>query len=261
MHMLQVSSGSFDNALDSANRLLLDMMRASAWLDVPLKTVTLERGHLLNDEGQAPAYVVFPEGALLADLAYMDDGRTIEVGAVGRDGAANLLCSLAAEAASHRTVVKIGGLAKVARAASVRAAVLADPALQKLVMSWLHKRALEAEQAIACSLMHDATQRLARALLLTRNRTGSDQLPLTQDDFATTLGVQRTTLNASALQLKADGAIRYSRGMLRVVDADKLAARSCECHARIDLRQGVSATAHAAPVSRADGRLRVVSPT
>ncbi|HST92497.1 MAG TPA: helix-turn-helix domain-containing protein [Brevundimonas sp.] len=259
--MLQVSSGSFDDALHSANRLLLEMMRASTWLDVPVKTVTLERGRLVNDEGQVPAFVIFPEGALLADLAYMNDGRMIEVGGVGRDGAANLLCALALEPAAHRTVVKIGGPAKVVKAASVRATVQADPSLQKLIMSWLQRRALEAEQAIACSLMHDATQRLARALLLTQDRTGSSQLPLTQDDFATTLGVQRTTLNASALQLKADGAIRYSRGMLRVLDADKLAARACECHARIDLRQGGPTAADPQPVQRANAGLRVVSPT
>jgi hypothetical protein len=259
--MLQVSPGYFDDALNSANRLLLDMMQASSWLDVPVKTVTLERGQLLNDEGQVPASVVFPEGALLVDLAYMDDGRMVEVGAVGRNGAANLLCSLAVEAASHRTVVKIGGPAKVVKAASVRAAVQSDPALQKLIMSWLQRRALEAEQAVACSLMHDATQRLARALLLTRDRTGSDQLPLTQDDFATTLGVQRTTLNASALQLKADGAIRYSRGMLRVLDPERLAARACECHARVDQRRSLATEAEARPGARAVNGLRVVSPT
>jgi CRP-like cAMP-binding protein len=256
-----MSSTSVEPSLDSANRLWLDMMQAAVWLDVPVKTVVLQRGQVLTEEGQIAASVVFPEGALLADLAYMNDGRMIEVSAVGRDGAAHLLCALAMEPAPHRSVVKIGGAAKVVKASSVRAAVQSDPALAKRIMSWLQKRAVDSEQAIACSLMHDATQRLARALLLTRDRTGSDQLPLTQDDFATTLGVQRTTLNASALQLKADGAIRYSRGMLRVLDADSLAARACECHARVDLRQSGPTAPDGSSGPRADGALRVVSRT
>lgn len=255
--MLQVSSNSFEDVLCGANRLLLSMMQTSAWLDAPVKSVVLERGQVLNDEGQIPAFVVFPEGALLADLAYMDDGRMIEVAAVGRDGAANLLCCLATEPSNHRTVVKIGGAAKMVKAAAVRAAVQADPTLQKLVMSWLQKRAVEAEQAVACSLLHDSTQRLARSLLLTRDRTGSDQLPLTQDDFATTLGVQRTTLNASALLLKADGAIRYSRGVLRVLSPEKLAARACECHARVDLHQTPPASADIHSLPRPSGPRRV----
>lgn len=255
--MLQRSPGLTAEA-SSANLLLLSMMQSSSWLDVPLKSVALERGQVLNDEGQVPDYTVFPEGALLADLAYMDDGRMIEVAAVGRDGAANLLCGLVAEPATHRTVVKIGGPAKMARSAGLRAAIQSDPVLQKLILSWLQRRTLEVEQAIACSLLHDATQRLARSLLLTRDRTGSDLMPLTQDDFATALGVQRTTLNASALQLKADGAIRYSRGVLRVLDSDKLAARACECHARVDARPvNDAAVPHPSTPSRPNA-LRVV---
>lgn len=256
--MLQVSFSSFDDSVVGANRLLLAMMQTPVWLDLPVKTVRLERGQILNEEGEAPGSVIFPEGALLAEVAYMADGRMIEVGAVGRDGAANLLCCMAGGPANHQIVVKIGGPAKLVKAAAVRAAVTADPALQKLTMAWLQRRALEAEQAIACSLMHDATQRLARSLLQTRERTGSDQMPLTQDDFADTLGVQRTTLNASALLLKADGAIRYSRGMLRILDPDKLAARACECHARVDLRPPAPSPR---PGARADGRLRVASST
>lgn len=259
--MLQRNTGLTGDTASSANTLLLAMMQSSSWLDVPLKSVTLERGQVLNDEGQVPGYVVFPDGALLVDLAYMDDGRMIEVCAVGRDGASNLLCSLVTEPAPHRTVVKIGGPARMAKSANLRAAVQADPILQKLVLCWLQRRAVEAEQAIACSLLHDATQRLARSLLLTRDRTGSDLLPLTQDDFATALGVQRTTLNASALLLKAEGAVRYSRGVLRVLDADKLAARACECHARVDVHPGDGATESHLPPPARSGGLRVVYPT
>jgi CRP-like cAMP-binding protein len=255
--MLQASSSPVGNTATIANRLLLEIMQTATGLDASARPVTLERGQVLNEEGRVPAHVVFPEGALLADMACLDDGRMIEVAAVGLEGAANLLGALTGAASHHQTVVKVAGAARLMKAASLRAALPADPALQKLLLMALRRRAVETEQAIACSLAHDATRRLARALLATRDRLGADLLPLTQDDFATTLGVQRTTLNASALQLKADGAVRYSRGMLRVLDPSKLAARACECHDRVG--RGPDGSAEAA-VSTAGG-LRVVSRT
>ena len=250
--MLQASPGYRSDDLDCPNLLLHDMVRRPVWLDVPVATVTLERGQILIEEGQVPSSVVFPEGALLADIAHMSDGRSVEVAAVGRDGAANLLCALSNQPASYQLTVKVGGPARVVKAASVRDAAQRDPALLSMVLSCIQRLASEGQQSVACSLVHDATQRLARELLLTRRRTASDLLPLTQEDFATTLGVQRTTLNASALQLKADGAIRYSRGRLRVLNPEKLADRACECHSRFAASETLPRSSPAAPVLRSD---------
>jgi CRP-like cAMP-binding protein len=83
---------------------------------------------------------------------------------------------------------------------------------------------------LACKALHDVTARLARWLLLACARTGEDHLPLTQEDMAVVLGVQRTTLNAAAMHLRADGAIRYSRGALQVLDVARLEAAACECY-------------------------------
>lgn len=86
---------------------------------------------------------------------------------------------------------------------------------------------------MACAALHHATERLARLLLVTREREATERLDLTQEDLAGMLGLQRTTVNASALTLKTAGAIRYSRGRIQIVDADELGRQACECH-RLD---------------------------
>lgn len=213
------------------NQLLLALYRTGSGVLSPhVREVTLERGEMVFEEGIAPRTVLFPEGALLSSLATMADGRMVEVAAAGREDAAGILSCLALAPETCRTVVQIGGPAKVIAAPVLKAAADADESLRGVLLQSVRDMAIRAEQELACTVLHDVTARLGRWLLLTRARTGEDRLLLTQDDMAVVLGVQRTTLNASAMQLKAAGAIRYSRGVVQVLDAERLEAFACECH-------------------------------
>lgn len=224
------------------NRLLLALYQSgSGALSPHVREVTLGRGDTVFEEGAVPRVVVFPEGALLSSLATMADGRMIEVAALGQEDAAGVLSCLAPAPETCRTMVRIGGPAKVIAAQVLKAAADADEGLRRVLLQSVRNTAVGAEQELACKALHDVTARLARWLLLTRARTGEDSLPLTQDDMAVVLGVQRTTLNASALHLKAAGAIRYSRGVVQVLSADGLEAHACECHGLAGgLRPGLS---------------------
>jgi CRP-like cAMP-binding protein len=215
------------------NQLLLALYQTgSGALSPHVREVTLARGETVFEEGTVPRTVLFPEGALLSSLAAMADGRMVEVAAAGRDDAAGVLSCLAPAPETCRTVVQIGGPARVIAAPVLKAAADADEGLRRALLQSIRNTAGRAEQELACKALHDVTARLARWLLLTCERTGEDRLPLTQDDMAAVLGVQRTTLNASALHLKAAGAIRYRRGVVQVLGADRLEAFACECHGR-----------------------------
>lgn len=214
------------------NQVLLALYRAQPGvLSAHVREVTLAHGDTVFEEGTVPRTVVFPEGALLSSLAAMADGRMVEVATLGRNDAAGVLSCLTAEPETCRTVVRIGGPAKVIAAPVLKAAADADDGVRRVLLQSIRTAAVRAEQELACNAVHDVTARLAKWLLLTRARTGEDRLALTQDDMAVILGVQRTTVNASALHLKADGAIRYSRGVVEVIDPARLEALACECYA------------------------------
>lgn len=220
------------------NQLLLALYRAKpAALSPHVREVTLARGDTVFEDGAVPRMVVFPEGALLSGVATMADGRMVEVATLGREDAAGVLSCLAPMPEICRTVVRIGGPAKAIAAPVLQAAAEADEGLRRVLLQSVRRSTALTEQELACKALHDVTARLAKWLLLARIRTGEDRLPLTQDEMAVVLGVQRTTLNASALHLKAAGAVRYSRGVVQVLSAERLEALACECygHAAVEI--------------------------
>jgi CRP-like cAMP-binding protein len=220
------------NVMTPRNQLLLALYRAQPGaLSTHVREVTLAHGDPVFEEGAIPRTVVFPEGALLSSMAAMADGRMVEVASLGQGDAVGVLSCLTGEPETCRTVVRIGGPAKVIAAPVLKAAADAEDGVLRVLLHSIRTAAVRAEHELACNAVHDVTARLAKWLLLTRARTGEDRLALTQDDMAVILGVQRTTVNASALHLKATGAIRYSRGVVQVMDAARLEDSACECYA------------------------------
>ena len=175
----------------------------------------------------------FPSNCVLSVVTHMESGQNVESSTVGPETATPLLSALAAQPVRARVFAQIGGGAIRIPAAVLRARAMESPALMTLLLRHASAIGFQAEQGVACNVLHDAPQRLARWILMTQDRTGSRVLPLTQDYMAVMTGVQRTTISAVASQLRAAGLIRYSRGNLEVVDRPGLEAYACECYRAI----------------------------
>jgi CRP-like cAMP-binding protein len=93
----------------------------------------------------------------------------------------------------------------------------------------------EAQQLAACNVIHPAHARLCRWLLQSADRVASDHLPLTQEFLAQMLGVRRTTVTLLAQDLQRNGAIKYSRGKMILLDREKLKASACECYQAVQI--------------------------
>jgi CRP-like cAMP-binding protein len=89
------------------------------------------------------------------------------------------------------------------------------------------------QQTAACNTLHDATSRLSRLLLVVRDQSGQDVIPLTHECIAQILGVQRTTVSITAQALQNMGAVQYHRGQITILNPQLLNENTCECYMTI----------------------------
>lgn len=207
---------------------LTDEDRAA--LEPHLERVNLEKGQVLTEQDQMVDYVYFPETADLANTMIFDDGGAVETSTVGPEGVSGLAAFLADAPCAWRIVVQIDGLGWKLDAQVFRRQIEASKDLLNRALQLTHDYQSQAAQSAACNAIHEVTPRMARWLLLVQDRTNQTDIALTQGDLATLLGVQRTTINASASELRAAGAIGYRRGKVHIKDRSALKQLSCSCY-------------------------------
>ncbi|HEY2356448.1 MAG TPA: Crp/Fnr family transcriptional regulator [Phenylobacterium sp.] len=203
----------------------------AAHLTPQLKEVSLSRGQPLYEPGDTVSTLYFPSSACISIVSVMRDGRLVETTTIGRESAPALLDAVTDQPATSRIFVQVSGAALTLSSKAYRARLAVSPLLVELTLRHARGLSQQAELGVGCNLAHHAEGRLARWLLMTQDRIGTDVLPLTQDYLAVMTGVQRTTVSLMAAALKKAGVISYSRGHLTIVDRDALMARACECYA------------------------------
>ena len=88
----------------------------------------------------------------------------------------------------------------------------------------------ESRRSVYCHTTHGGLERFARLLAESADRSGGRaKLQLTQEVLAAMLGMRRPSVTRFAQELKRLGAIHYSRGMVTILDPDKLKHAACEC--------------------------------
>ena len=121
------------------------------------------------------------------------------------------------------------------RAAFVRAMELM-PSFQKLISDYIHAFLEQILVSVACNGAHSLKQRLARWLLMMRDRSDDDALPITQNLLAEMLGVQRPTITNAARELERAGLIQRGHRQVTILDRQGLNKESCECYQMVRTR-------------------------
>jgi len=194
-----------------------------------LAPVTNETGQRLYDEDEVIRHVHFIESGLLSLLSTLEDGTTIEVGALGREGMGGLSLLLGAEKAAHTALAQATGTALRMRAEHARDAFTRLPVFQSKMLRYTRMLMSQITQTAACNTLHTVEERLARWLLMCRRRLESDRLPLTQEFLSHMLGVRRSGVTVAVGILQQAGFIRHTRGAIHVTDPEGLRNASCEC--------------------------------
>ena len=228
--MAEASRGGTGNG--TGNRIL-DALPAAEFEAVSpsLEPVELEvRDHVFR-RGEPIEFVHFPVNCVISLVSEMENGRVVEVASVGREGMVGLPTFLEGSYTSAlESFSQVPGTSL--RLPAERFAALTDGAgvLQKLLERYTQALFVQVAQSSACNRLHTLEQRCARWLLQTEDRIGAPRFPLTQEFLAQMLGVQRSSVNTAAGALQQHGVIRYSRGVITILDRPGLETLACECY-------------------------------
>jgi CRP-like cAMP-binding protein len=195
-----------------------------------LKKVRIAQGAVMFEPGAPLDTIYFPQTGLISLLVLTATGDYIETTTVGRKGAVGLEGRFGTRFSFTRAIAQIGGCFTAIRAARFAELVDGNASIHNLFSRYSEVLLAEAQQIAACNAVHNGVSRLARRLLQSADRIGSDQLPLTQESLAEMLGMRRTTVTLLAQVLKEKGLIRYSRGHIVITDRKSLESCACECY-------------------------------
>ncbi|WP_265569307.1 Crp/Fnr family transcriptional regulator [Sphingomicrobium nitratireducens] len=224
-----------DDGIRFSENLLLAMMpeRLREKLEPHGKHVMLEVGDILFASGDNVEYTFFPyKPTMISLLVDLDDKRRVEVASIGQEGAIGGIVSCGDLPAYTRSEVQVAGTALKIPMHIVEELKRDSLFMRDLYCRYADYLLAQVMQSVACNAFHPIECRAARWLLTAQDRSG-DRLELTQEALAGLLGVQRTTVNAVARQLQAEGLISYRRGVITVKDREELEHRSCECYASV----------------------------
>jgi len=201
-----------------------------ARLRTALVPVRLKFGQVLYEPGKAIRHVYFPIDCLISLLTAVDKRRSLEVGMVGNEGMAGMPFILGMGVSGVRALVQGGGDALRMASAPFRVEFDRNPGLQEALYRYMYALMAQISQTAACNRFHEAEPRLARWLLMTRDRVVSDEFPLTHEFLAHMLGMRREGVTQAASALKRRKLIRYQRGKIQILNLKGLKAASCSCY-------------------------------
>lgn len=195
-----------------------------------LERVSLSLGETIYEPEDLIKYVYFPETAVFSMLCLMKDGNSVEVGPVGHEGLAGLNIFFGSSTSPTRSVVHVAGSAmRISKEALRRELHTENSALPRLLLRYTQFLLNMTGQSSGCNKLHSLEQQLARWLLMMHDYVG-DELLLTQDLIALTLGVRRAGITGAALHLKEAGLIDYHRGRIQILNRQGVQAMACECY-------------------------------
>jgi CRP-like cAMP-binding protein len=225
---------SSSNGDPGVNRLLATLTTKEYKRLLPkLKTVSLVLGEVLYEPGDVIKYVYFPNDSIISLISELSETSLLEVGMVGNEGMAGLAVFMGVNSSSTRALVQGSGTAMRMSSAAVRTEANRLGSLHHLLHRYSHSLLTQVSQSSVCNRFHMVDARLARWLLMTKDRLGAEEFPLTQEFLANMLGVRREGVSKAAGVLQARKLIRYSRGVITILNRQGLEAKSCECYAII----------------------------
>ena len=193
--------------------------------------VELVLGEVVCEPAKSTRHVYFPIDSFVSLIATVAGSPGVEVGMVGREGMLGSQLALGVGTTPLHAVVQGAGTALRARAAPFRRELALNATLRRTLDLYIAAMMAQLATSAVCLRFHEIGPRLARWLLMSRDRAGADTFRMTHEFLAYMLGVRRAGITAAAARLQGAGLIEYRRGLLTVLDRRGLEAMACPCYA------------------------------
>ena len=213
------------------NRLLLSLPDAEyRSIRRGLEYIPLPHHLNLYEPNRKIEYVYFPNSGLISLVVIMDDGKTVEVGLIGKEGFAGLPLLVGYTSGPTRVMTQGDGTAYRCDAETLKQFIQQFPELGTRLHRFAYQLAMQSTQIAACNRLHDVVSRLARWILMSQDRILSDTLPLTQEFLGQMLGTRRSSVTVAAGALQKAKLIAYTRGSVGILNRKALEAAACDCY-------------------------------
>ena len=214
-----------------SNRLLSAVPKEEYERLLPrLGYVELRRGDVLHEPDEPFSHVYFPYAGTISVVIMMRDGSQAEVGVVGREGMLGLPLVLGTDTAPVRAFTQVSGGAMRMSAPDFVEEVNRGAGLYRLLLRYAQAFFVQTAVTAACNRLHPMEGRLPKWLLTTADLAETNDLDLTHEFVSIMLGVRRAGVTEALCELRSEGLINHSRGHIRIVDAEGLGRKSCECY-------------------------------
>jgi CRP-like cAMP-binding protein len=213
--------------------LLLAVLSADEYRDLlpHLEEVTFSSRKVIQEAGEPIRSIYFPQSSLVSLFVLAKDGTEVEVAVIGNEGLVGLSIFWGVEHTPHEAVVVLSGSAMKTSASALKNMIDAKGGrLHDVLLRYTHALVAHISQTAACNRLHEVSERLARWLLVSHDRAGVDEFPLTQEFLAQILGVRRAGVSETISAFSAKRLIACTRGRITIIDRDGLKAESCECY-------------------------------
>ncbi len=213
------------------DQILLDLPpKERETLFPKLELVRLKTHHVLHEPGDTLKSAYFCNTGLISILSVFPDGKSVEVGLVGKEGFVGIPLVAGFRTSPTRAIAQIEATAFRVDGETLMVILRQCPRLERKLQQFSQLMAMQVTQIAACNRLHEVNERLARWLLMSADRVGSNSVPLTQEFLAQMLGTRRSSVTVAAGMLQKAGLITHSRGDVQIIDRPNLEA-ACECYA------------------------------
>ena len=195
-----------------------------------LEPVTLTMGEVLYRPSESIQYVYFPINSMVSLLTSVEGHQALEVGMVGHEGMLGIPLALGVNNSPVHALVQGTGMSMRMSAENFKNQLQQSISLQRAVYRYIYELMFQITQSAACNRFHRVDARLARWLLMTRDRLLSNQFHLTQSLLSDMLGVRRVGVTQAAGILRDRKLISYTRGEICILDSNGLEAAACHCY-------------------------------
>ena len=200
-----------------------------------LELVTLSVAEVVFEVNEKLNHVYFPVSVIASMLCCLEDGSTVEVAMIGKEGVLGFSTFLGKNASSTQVIINQAGNAYRISIDALQNVLTRSGGrrlgnFRELMLRYAESVFVHMSQTIACTRRHAVARQLCTWLLTSFDRTTTDILSITQASIGYILGVRRETITEAAKKLQDEGMIDYGRGYIALKDREKMEAGACECY-------------------------------